>query len=323
MPADADAEPAPAARSRSTSAAPRRIHVVGIGGAGMSAIALVLRAMGHTVSGSDLKDSPVAERLRSHGITVAVGHRPENVAGADAVTYSPAVPPENPELVRGPGGRDPRRPPLRDARRHLRHPPLPRRGRDAREDDDGLHAVADPGGGGAAAVLRHRGRRQRDRHQRGVGHRGVARRRGRRELRDVPGHPPRPGRADQRRARPPRLLRHLRGAARRLRRLPGRRAPGRGRVRGRSRGGGHRARSTVPITVGSAPGSTYAHRRPRPAAQLGVVHPARARRGAGHAADRRPRAAQRPQRGDGRGGGARRPARPSRRRRRRWPASPG
>ncbi len=79
---------------------PRRIHIVGIGGAGMSAIALVLLAMGHTVSGSDLKDSPVAERLRSHGITVAVGHRPENVAGADAVTYSPAVPPENPELVR-------------------------------------------------------------------------------------------------------------------------------------------------------------------------------------------------------------------------------
>ncbi len=39
---------------------PRRIHIVGIGGAGMSAIALVLRAMGHTVSGSDLKDSPVA-----------------------------------------------------------------------------------------------------------------------------------------------------------------------------------------------------------------------------------------------------------------------
>ncbi len=81
-------------------AVPRHIHVVGIGGAGMSAIALVLRAMGHTVSGSDLKDSPVAERLRSHGISVAVGHRSGNVAGADAVTYSPAVPPENAELVR-------------------------------------------------------------------------------------------------------------------------------------------------------------------------------------------------------------------------------
>ena len=79
--------------------APQRVHVVGIGGAGMSAIALVLRAMGHTVSGSDLKDSPVAERLRSHGIAVAVGHRPEHVAGADVLTFSPAVPPENPELV--------------------------------------------------------------------------------------------------------------------------------------------------------------------------------------------------------------------------------
>jgi UDP-N-acetylmuramate--alanine ligase len=78
---------------------PQRIHVVGIGGAGMSAIALVLRAMGHQVTGSDLKDSPVAERLRSHGITVAVGHSPENVVGADAVTFSPAVQPENPELA--------------------------------------------------------------------------------------------------------------------------------------------------------------------------------------------------------------------------------
>ena len=44
---------------------PRRVHVVGVGGAGMSAIAQVLRAMGHQVTGSDLKDSPLAERLRS------------------------------------------------------------------------------------------------------------------------------------------------------------------------------------------------------------------------------------------------------------------
>ena len=78
---------------------PRRIHIVGIGGAGMSAIGLVLRAMGHDVSGSDLKDSPVAERLRSLGIEVVVGHRPENAVGAEALTYSPAVPPENVELV--------------------------------------------------------------------------------------------------------------------------------------------------------------------------------------------------------------------------------
>src|SRR5579872_7433501 len=80
-------------------AASPRIHVVGIGGAGMSAIALVLAAMGHTVSGSDLKDSPVATRLRSHGIPVSVGHRAEHVEHVDAVTYSPAVGLDNPELV--------------------------------------------------------------------------------------------------------------------------------------------------------------------------------------------------------------------------------
>ncbi len=78
---------------------PQRIHIVGIGGAGMSAIATVLRAMGHVVSGSDLKESPVAVRLRSQGIAVAVGHRAENVGDVDAVTFSPAVALTNPEIV--------------------------------------------------------------------------------------------------------------------------------------------------------------------------------------------------------------------------------
>jgi len=78
---------------------PLRIHIVGIGGAGMSAIALVLRAMGHTVSGSDLKESPVAARLRAQGITVAVGHRAGNLGQVDAITYSPAVAPTNVEIV--------------------------------------------------------------------------------------------------------------------------------------------------------------------------------------------------------------------------------
>jgi UDP-N-acetylmuramate--alanine ligase len=78
---------------------PQRIHIVGIGGAGMSAIALVLRAMGHTVSGSDLRESPVAVRLRAQGIDVAVGHRAENVGPVDAVTFSPAVAPSNPEIT--------------------------------------------------------------------------------------------------------------------------------------------------------------------------------------------------------------------------------
>lgn len=79
--------------------APRRIHVIGIGGAGMSAIAQVLQGMGHTVTGSDLKDSPVAERLRSHGIAVAIGHRAENLGDVEVVTYSPAVATDNLELV--------------------------------------------------------------------------------------------------------------------------------------------------------------------------------------------------------------------------------
>jgi UDP-N-acetylmuramate--alanine ligase len=78
---------------------PQRVHVVGVGGAGMSAIATVLATMGHTVSGSDLKASPGLERLRAAGITVAVGHRPENVGDVDAVTISTAVPATNPEVA--------------------------------------------------------------------------------------------------------------------------------------------------------------------------------------------------------------------------------
>jgi UDP-N-acetylmuramate--alanine ligase len=78
---------------------PLTVHVVGIGGAGMSAIATVLAAMGHTVTGSDLKDSPVLDRLRAAGLTVAVGHRPDNLGTPDVVTVSSAVGESNPEVV--------------------------------------------------------------------------------------------------------------------------------------------------------------------------------------------------------------------------------
>ncbi|MBW3668127.1 MAG: UDP-N-acetylmuramate--L-alanine ligase [Actinobacteria bacterium] len=78
--------------------APQRVHVVGIGGAGMSAIAAVLVAMGHAVSGSDLKDSPGLERLRSLGVRVDIGHAAEHVGDVDAVTISTAIPPTNPEV---------------------------------------------------------------------------------------------------------------------------------------------------------------------------------------------------------------------------------
>ena len=79
---------------------PRRVHIVGVAGAGMSAIALVLARMGHTVSGSDIKNAAVLERLRAAGVEVHVENRAEHVpADADAVIYSTAIPLRNVELV--------------------------------------------------------------------------------------------------------------------------------------------------------------------------------------------------------------------------------
>jgi UDP-N-acetylmuramate--alanine ligase len=76
----------------------RHIHFVGIGGAGLSAIARVLMAQGAEVSGSDLVLSPVAEALARDGARVLTGHRAENVAGADLVVVSSAVPVSNVEV---------------------------------------------------------------------------------------------------------------------------------------------------------------------------------------------------------------------------------
>jgi UDP-N-acetylmuramate--alanine ligase len=79
---------------------PRRIHIVGVAGAGMSAIALFLARMGHTVSGSDLKESAVLDRLRAAGVTVHVGHDTAVVTPElDAVVYSTAVPLDNIEVA--------------------------------------------------------------------------------------------------------------------------------------------------------------------------------------------------------------------------------
>jgi UDP-N-acetylmuramate--alanine ligase len=75
----------------------RQIHFVGIGGIGMSGIAEVLVNLGYKVTGSDLRDSQATERLRKLGATVVVGHRVENIAGADVVVTSTAVGRENVE----------------------------------------------------------------------------------------------------------------------------------------------------------------------------------------------------------------------------------
>ncbi|MFC6153282.1 UDP-N-acetylmuramate--L-alanine ligase [Nocardioides yefusunii] len=76
-----------------------RVHFVGIGGAGLSAIARIMLERGVTVSGSDGNDSPTLDALRELGATVHVGHAAENVAGADTLIVSTAVREENPEVV--------------------------------------------------------------------------------------------------------------------------------------------------------------------------------------------------------------------------------
>src|SRR5690348_12985003 len=77
----------------------QRVHFVGIGGIGMSGIAEVLLNLGYKISGSDLKRSPVTDRLKSLGATIFEGHQTENVAGADVVVTSSAINPANPEVV--------------------------------------------------------------------------------------------------------------------------------------------------------------------------------------------------------------------------------
>jgi len=81
----------------------RRIHVihfVGIGGSGMSGIAEVLLNLGYAVQGSDLKHGEATERLQQLGARVMLGHRAENVDGADVVVVSSAINAANPEVAR-------------------------------------------------------------------------------------------------------------------------------------------------------------------------------------------------------------------------------
>lgn len=76
-----------------------RVHFVGIGGAGLSAIAALLLESGYTVSGSDAALSPFARRLAERGASVYEGHAADNVKGADRVIVSSAIPPDNPEIA--------------------------------------------------------------------------------------------------------------------------------------------------------------------------------------------------------------------------------
>ncbi|MGO2496661.1 MAG: UDP-N-acetylmuramate--L-alanine ligase [Vibrio litoralis] len=75
------------------------IHFVGIGGAGMSGIAEVLLNEGYDISGSDLNENTVTERLKSKGATIYIGHQAANIEKASVVVVSTAISTENPELV--------------------------------------------------------------------------------------------------------------------------------------------------------------------------------------------------------------------------------
>jgi UDP-N-acetylmuramate--alanine ligase len=77
----------------------RRIHFIGVGGIGMSGIAELLVNLGYVVSGSDVKRSPITDRLETLGIRILIGHAAEQVGDAEVVVVSSAVNPANPEVV--------------------------------------------------------------------------------------------------------------------------------------------------------------------------------------------------------------------------------
>lgn len=77
----------------------KKIHFVGIGGAGMSAIAKILVEKGYEVTGSDLQESAILNRLRDLGAQIFIGQRAENIAQAEAIVVSTAISPDNPEVV--------------------------------------------------------------------------------------------------------------------------------------------------------------------------------------------------------------------------------
>jgi UDP-N-acetylmuramate--alanine ligase len=83
------------------------IHFVGIGGIGMSGIAEVLANLGYTVTGSDVAEGANVKRLRDKGVKIAIGHKAENIDGADVVVVSSAIKQDNPELVAARGKRLP------------------------------------------------------------------------------------------------------------------------------------------------------------------------------------------------------------------------
>ncbi len=77
----------------------KKIHFIGIGGISMSGLAEILLKNNFSVSGSDMKSSPITDKLLSNGAKISFGHRPENIINSDLVVYTAAISKENPELL--------------------------------------------------------------------------------------------------------------------------------------------------------------------------------------------------------------------------------
>ena len=198
------------------------IHFVGIGGIGMSGIAEVLCNLGYTVQGSDAAESGNVARLREKGIKVSIGHKAENVDGADVVVVSTAIKRDNPELM---AARAQRIPVVRRAEmlaELMRLKSCVAIARHPRQDHDDLD------GRGAARCRRSRSDRDQWRHHQCLRHQRAARRRrldggrGRRERRHVPEAAGRCRDRHQYRSRASRSLQDLRGGAGRVPRISSR-----------------------------------------------------------------------------------------------------
>jgi UDP-N-acetylmuramate--alanine ligase len=77
----------------------KRIHFIGIGGSGMCPLAEILRSEGFELSGSDMNEGETLDRIKSYGIPVYMGHKEENISGAELVVYSAAIKENNPERM--------------------------------------------------------------------------------------------------------------------------------------------------------------------------------------------------------------------------------
>ena len=76
-----------------------KIHFIGIGGIGISGLAQYMHFKGHTVSGSDIKESLITQKLSKMGITISVTHTQDTIIDQDLVVHSAIIRPDNPEVI--------------------------------------------------------------------------------------------------------------------------------------------------------------------------------------------------------------------------------